>query len=111
MASGGRVIAGLRVIWFVVSGMRCIKAILRHCLQEKEGTMGGFSDRETRWHAPQQVRFWGLTLVLLMALGLNLTNRAPVYAAEQSDKGGTIIWAVHEGMPSFDIHFDNSYIA
>jgi len=45
-----------------------------------------------------------------MALGLNLTNRAPVYAAEQSDKGGTIVWAVHEGMPSFDIHMEGSYI-
>ena len=32
-------------------------------------------------------------------------------AAESPDKGGTIIWAVHEGMPSFDIHYEGSYIA
>jgi len=50
-------------------------------------------------------------LLFLVVLGCTLANDAPVGAAEQPDKGGTIIWAVHEGMPSFDIHFDNSYIA
>ena len=73
--------------------------------------MHRFSDCERRWNAPHQARFWGLTLVLLMALGLDLTSRAPVYAADQPTKGGTILWAVHEGMPDFDIHYQGTYIA
>jgi peptide/nickel transport system substrate-binding protein len=36
---------------------------------------------------------------------------APLHAAEQPERGGTIVWAVHESMPSFDLHYDNSYIA
>src|SRR5215510_7675892 len=91
--------------------MRCIKAILRHCWQEKEETMHVFSDHEKLWNTPKQARLWGLTLVLLMALGLNLTNRTSVHAADQPAKGGTILWAVHEGMPDFDIHYQGTYIA
>jgi peptide/nickel transport system substrate-binding protein len=30
--------------------------------------------------------------------------------AQQPVKGGTIVWAVHEGMPTFDIHREGSYI-
>ena len=47
---------------------------------------------------------------LLVVLGLVLAWQAPLPAAEQPDRGGTIVWAVHEGMPSFDIHMENSYI-
>ena len=44
-------------------------------------------------------------------MGLILADHTAVVAAESPDKGGTIIWAVHEGMPSFDIHFETTYIA
>ncbi len=43
-------------------------------------------------------------------LGLVVTWYAPLPAAEPVDTGGTIVWAVHESMPSFDLHYDNSYI-
>ena len=36
---------------------------------------------------------------------------SPVYAVEQPEQGGIIIWAVHESMPDFDIHYESSYIA
>ena len=52
----------------------------------------------------------GHTLGLLVMLGLVLAWHAPLPAAEQVDRGGTIVWAVHESMPSFDLHYDNSYI-
>ena len=52
-------------------------------------------------------RMLGLLVVLM---GLALVVPAPLYAAEQSDRGGTLIWAVHEGMPHFDIHAEGSYI-
>src|SRR5215468_2879701 len=66
------------------------------------------------WRRPQRVlpggwRF-GHTLGLLVMLGLVVTGHAPLPAAAQVDKGGTIVWAVHESMPSFDLHYDNSYI-
>src|SRR5262250_3603172 len=48
---------------------------------------------------------------LLVVLGLALTRHAPLHAAEQPDRGGTIVWAVHEGMPDFDIHYQGTYIA
>jgi hypothetical protein len=50
-------------------------------------------------------------VVLLVLLGLTLADRACVVAAEPPDRGGTVIWAVHEGMPSFDIHYETTYIA
>ena len=34
----------------------------------------------------------------------------PCMLASNLSKGGIVIWAVHESMPSFDIHFDSSYI-
>src|SRR2546426_2908653 len=52
----------------------------------------------------------GHPLGLLVLVGLVVTGPAPLHAAEQVDKGGTIVWAVHESMPSFDLHYDNSYI-
>ena len=42
--------------------------------------------------------------------GVHPGDDAPVSAAEQPDRGGTIVWAVHEGMPHFDIHVEGSYI-
>ena len=32
-------------------------------------------------------------------------------AAAQPERGGTVVWAVHEYMPSFDIMYETSYIA
>ena len=53
---------------------------------------------------------WRLTLLFLVVLGYTLGDDTPVGAAEQPDRGGTIVWAVHEGMPHFDIHAEGSYI-
>jgi peptide/nickel transport system substrate-binding protein len=49
---------------------------------------------------------------LRCALGLGLLpfSVSVTFAAEQADQGGLIVWAVHESMPSFDLHFDTSYI-
>ena len=58
---------------------------------------------------PRYAGFWRL-LLLLLVMGLSLSNRATVGAAEQPDRGGTIIWAVHEGMSHFDMHVEGSYI-
>jgi len=51
-------------------------------------------------------------LILMLALGLGFVavSPSPVSAAEKPDKGGIIVWAVHESMPSFDMHYDTSYI-
>jgi hypothetical protein len=49
--------------------------------------------------------------VLQLIGGLTLAVHAGVGAAEQPSKGGTIVWAVHEGMPTFDIHYETTYIA
>jgi peptide/nickel transport system substrate-binding protein len=46
--------------------------------------------------------------LLLMAL---VAGRPPgALAADRPDQGGTVVWAVHEFMSSFDIHYDASYI-
>src|SRR5262245_17828263 len=50
-------------------------------------------------------------LVLVVVLGLVVAWQAALHAAEQPSKGGTIVWAVHEGMPDFDIHYQGTYIA
>ena len=52
----------------------------------------------------------GHTLGLLVILGFVLVLHTLLHAAAQVDRGGTIVWAVHESMPSFDLHYDNSYI-
>src|SRR2546427_6920392 len=66
------------------------------------------------WRRQQRVLHgaWrtGHTLGLLVMVGLVVTWHVPLHAAEQVDRGGTIVWAVHESMPSFDLHYDNSYI-
>jgi peptide/nickel transport system substrate-binding protein len=53
-----------------------------------------------------------LTLACLLVMGLGLGPLGPsaLHAGEQPQKGGSIVWAVHESMPSFDMHFDTSYI-
>jgi peptide/nickel transport system substrate-binding protein len=61
------------------------------------------------WEHARRVARWGLT-VLLVVWGLAVVDDAPVVAAEPPDKGGSILWAVHESMPHFDIHADGSYI-
>src|SRR5215510_8063561 len=66
--------------------------------------------RARLWSIPLYVWLSRLTLLLLAVWGYTLGNDAPVGAAEQPDRGGTIVWAVHEGMPSFDIHVEGSYI-
>jgi peptide/nickel transport system substrate-binding protein len=48
--------------------------------------------------------------MLVLALAVGLVVALPLDAAEQPSKGGTIVWAVHEGMPHFDIHVDGTYI-
>src|SRR5262249_50461576 len=53
----------------------------------------------------------GRTLVLAVVVGLILAWQAPLHAADQPTKGGTIVWAVHEGMPDFDIHYQGTYVA
>ncbi|HEX2276056.1 MAG TPA: ABC transporter substrate-binding protein [Candidatus Tectomicrobia bacterium] len=61
------------------------------------------------WEHARRVGRWGLTM-LLVILGLTLAAHEGVVAAESPDRGGTVIWAVHETMPHFDIHGDGSYI-
>ena len=65
------------------------------------------------------VRLWSVSLyewfrkfilLFLVIMWFTLGAGAPVGAAEQPDRGGTIVWAVHEGMPHFDIHVEGSYI-
>jgi peptide/nickel transport system substrate-binding protein len=56
------------------------------------------------------VWLWRLRLLFLVILGCTLANSAPVGAAEAPSKGGTIVWAVHESMPDFDIHYSDTYI-
>lgn len=51
----------------------------------------------------------GRGVALLVMLGLILTCYAPL-RAQQPERGGTIVWAVHESMPHFDIHRETTYI-
>jgi peptide/nickel transport system substrate-binding protein len=67
--------------------------------------------RARPWSVPLYVWLWRLTLLFLVVGGYTLGAAAPVGAAEQPSKGGTIVWAVHEGMPSFDISYEGTYIA
>ena len=52
----------------------------------------------------------GRALMLAVIFGLVVALQAPLDAAEQPSQGGTIVWAVHEGMPDFDIHYQGTYI-
>lgn len=66
--------------------------------------MGRCTDGSRPWEAPQRAGRWGL--VLLVVLGCSLSDYACVWAAAAPDRGGTIVWAVHESMPSFDLHYE-----
>ena len=61
---------------------------------------------------PALCLFARLTLVCMLVMGLGLVPLSPsaLHAGEQPQKGGIVIWAVHESMPSFDMHVDTSYI-
>jgi peptide/nickel transport system substrate-binding protein len=50
-------------------------------------------------------------LTLALTLGIAFFGEAPPLAAEKPDRGGIVVWAVHESMPSFDLHQETSYIA
>src|SRR5215468_12241749 len=62
------------------------------------------------WCVRREARCRGGLRGLLVVVGLLLAWPALLPAAEPPARGGTIVWAVHEGMPSFDLHYDNSYI-
>ena len=62
------------------------------------------------WHVLHGAWRCGHALGLLVMIGLVVTWYAPLPAVEPPDRGGTVVWAVHESMPSFDLHYDNSYI-
>jgi ABC-type transport system substrate-binding protein len=51
-----------------------------------------------------------LACMLIMGLGFMPLGSAAVHAEEQPQKSGYIVWAVHQSMPMFDIHFDTTYI-
>jgi peptide/nickel transport system substrate-binding protein len=58
--------------------------------------------------ARQHARVSRAMLAPIVALALAAVSHAPARAAEP-DKGGTIVWAVHEYMPGYDIAFNTSY--
>ena len=62
------------------------------------------------WQTMGLAGLWRLLRLLPVLLGLSLAASSAVVAAEKPDKGGTIIWAVHESMPSFDLHYETTYI-
>ena len=66
--------------------------------------------RARLWPMPLYVWLWRLTLLGLVVFAYTLSIDVPVGAAAQPDRGGTVVWAVHEGMPHFDIHLEGSYI-
>jgi peptide/nickel transport system substrate-binding protein len=63
------------------------------------------------WDHARRLGRWGLAVGLLVVGAFILADHACVGAAEPPSKGGTIVWAVHEGMPDFDIHYQGTYIA
>src|SRR5262245_37554900 len=52
-----------------------------------------------------------LTYMLVMGLELMPLGSATLRAGEQPSEGWHhFVWAVHESIPTFDMHFDTSYI-
>ena len=72
--------------------------------------MGRVSPCRHPWRVLRNARCSGGLQGLLVVVGLLLAWPASLPAAEPPARGGTIVWAVHESMPSFDLHYDNSYI-
>src|SRR5215471_12983914 len=72
--------------------------------------MGMVSPCYHSWHVLHGAWRCGHALGLLVMIGLVVTWYAPLPAVEPPARGGTVVWAVHESMPSFDLHYDNSYI-
>jgi len=72
--------------------------------------MGIFSPCRNPWRVLRNARCSGGLRGLLVVVGLLLAWPTPLPAAAPPERGGTIVWAVHESMPSFDLHYDNSYI-
>ena len=68
------------------------------------------TDGNRSWDAPRRAGRWRLALVFLVVLRCSLGDYACVWAAASPDRGGTMVWAVHESMPSFDLHYETSYI-
>src|SRR5262245_26497377 len=64
----------------------------------------------TPWNYTRRGGRRGLMVMLAVIMGLMLVGHPGAVVAAQPDKGGTIIWAVHEGMPDFDIHYQTTYI-
>ncbi|MBM3223215.1 MAG: hypothetical protein FJZ47_05340 [Candidatus Tectomicrobia bacterium] len=64
-----------------------------------------------RSHGPPRSPWWFRGLLGLLSVALALGTQAPPSGATEPNKGGTIIYAVHEGMPTFDIHDETTYIA
>src|SRR4249919_2596912 len=77
---------------------------------QRRWTMCRRTDGNRPWEAPWRAGRWGLALVLLVVLGRSLGDHACGWAATSPDRGGTIVWAVHESMPSFDLHYETSYV-
>ena len=73
--------------------------------------MGRRAECRRPWEARGWVGFWRRLGGLLVVFGLTLVTLPGVGAAGQPEKGGTVVWAVHEGMPSFDLHYETTYIA
>jgi peptide/nickel transport system substrate-binding protein len=71
-------------------------------------TMGRFAHQTCPRVVARLLAIAGLRCAL--GLGLLFFTASPLFSAEKPDKGGIIVWAVHESMPSFDLHYDTSYI-
>jgi peptide/nickel transport system substrate-binding protein len=69
-----------------------------------------FSHSGSRLDNFRPIRLSVLTVMLMMVLGFNPLGQSSLFAAEAPDKGGIVVWAVHETMASFDIHYSGSYI-
>jgi hypothetical protein len=50
------------------------------------------------------VGHWTLACMLTLGLWLMPLGSAALHAGEQPQQGGIVVWAVHESMPTFDIH-------
>src|SRR4029453_13545111 len=77
---------------------------------QRRWRMDQHTDGSRRWEPLQRARRWGIALVLLVVVGRSLGAPMGVWAVASPDRGGTIVWAVHESMPSFDLHYETSYI-